>query len=52
LIGSPDEISDRILAYQKVGVTTFAGMLFVANTVAEMHEAIELFGLDVMPRFK
>jgi probable F420-dependent oxidoreductase len=52
LIGSPDDISDRILAYQKVGVTTFAGMLFVANTVAEMHEAIELFGLDVMPRFK
>jgi probable F420-dependent oxidoreductase len=52
LIGSPDEISDRILAYQKVGVTTFAGMLFVANTVAEMHEAIELFGLEVMPHFK
>src|SRR5262252_1977541 len=40
LIGSPDEISERIRAYQAAGVTTFAGMLFVANTVAEMHEAI------------
>src|SRR5256885_13906480 len=42
LIGSPEEISERIRAYQKVGVTTCAGILFVANTVPEMHEAIEL----------
>src|SRR5262249_5170345 len=52
LIGSPQGICDRIGDYQEAGVTTFSGMLFVANTIAEMHEAIELFGSDVLPRFK
>jgi probable F420-dependent oxidoreductase len=52
LIGSPDEISERIRAYQKVGVTTCSGILFVANTVPEMHEAIELFGREVIPNFR
>jgi alkanesulfonate monooxygenase SsuD/methylene tetrahydromethanopterin reductase-like flavin-dependent oxidoreductase (luciferase family) len=52
LIGSPAEISERIRTYQRVGVTTFAGMLFVANTVTEMQEAIELFGQEVLPNFR
>jgi alkanesulfonate monooxygenase SsuD/methylene tetrahydromethanopterin reductase-like flavin-dependent oxidoreductase (luciferase family) len=52
LIGSPAEISERIRTYQRVGVTTFAGMLFVANTVTEMKEAIELFGQEVLPNFR
>jgi len=52
LIGSPEEICERVRAYQKVGVTTFSGMLFVANTVPEMQEAIELFGRDVIPNFQ
>ena len=52
LIVSPDEISERIRVYRDAGVTTFSGMLFVANTVAEMHEAIELFGREVLPNFK
>jgi probable F420-dependent oxidoreductase len=52
LIGSPAEIAERIRTYQRVGVTTFAGMLFVANTVTEMQEAIELFGQEVLPNFR
>jgi alkanesulfonate monooxygenase SsuD/methylene tetrahydromethanopterin reductase-like flavin-dependent oxidoreductase (luciferase family) len=52
LIGSPAEICERIRTYQAAGVTTFSGMLFVANSVPEMHEAIELFGRDVLPHFK
>ena len=52
LIGSPEEIAERIRAYQMAGVTTLSGMLFVANTVAEMQEAIELFGREVLPHFK
>jgi len=52
LIGSPEEICERIRTYQAAGVTTFSGMLFVANSVPEMHEAIELFGRDVLPHFK
>jgi probable F420-dependent oxidoreductase len=51
LIGSPDAIAERIRVYERAGVTTLAGMLFVAGTVAEMHEAIELFGREVLPHF-
>jgi probable F420-dependent oxidoreductase len=52
LIGSPEEISERIRVYERAGVTTCSGMLFVAGTVAEMREAIELFGREVLPNFR
>jgi probable F420-dependent oxidoreductase len=51
LIGNPEAICERIRVYQAAGVTTFSGMLFVANSVPEMHEAIELFGREVLPNF-
>ena len=51
LIGSPEEICERIRIYVQAGVTTLAGMLFVANSVPEMQEAIELFGQAVIPNF-
>jgi probable F420-dependent oxidoreductase len=51
LVGSPEEICERIRAYEKIGVTTCAGILFVANTVPEMQEVIELFGREVIPHF-
>src|SRR5207249_6766939 len=34
LIGSPDEIAERIRVYERAGVTTMSGMLFVASSVA------------------
>jgi len=52
LIGSPDEISERIRVYERAGVTTCSGMLFVAGSVTEMREAIELFGREVLPNFR
>jgi probable F420-dependent oxidoreductase len=51
LVGSPEEICERIRAYQRVGVTTLVGILFTVNTVAEMHESMELFGHEVIPNF-
>jgi alkanesulfonate monooxygenase SsuD/methylene tetrahydromethanopterin reductase-like flavin-dependent oxidoreductase (luciferase family) len=51
LIGSPEEICERIRAYERAGVTTCSGILFVANTVPELQEAIELFGREVIPNF-
>ena len=51
LIGSPAGICERIRLYQDAGVTTLAGLLFVANSVPEMREAIELFGREVLPNF-
>jgi probable F420-dependent oxidoreductase len=52
LIGSPEEICERVRTYQQAGVTTLSGLLFVANTVPEMQEAIELFGREVIPNFR
>ncbi|MBI1848524.1 MAG: TIGR03619 family F420-dependent LLM class oxidoreductase [Candidatus Rokubacteria bacterium] len=52
LIGSPEEICERIRVYVEAGVTTLAGLLFVAGTVPEMQEAIELFGREVIPHFQ
>jgi probable F420-dependent oxidoreductase len=52
LIGSPEEICERIRVYERVGVTTLSGMLFVAGSVAEMRESIELFGREVLPSFR
>jgi probable F420-dependent oxidoreductase len=52
LVGSPEEICERIRTYERVGVTTLSGILFAVNTVAEMHEAMELFGREVIPNFK
>src|SRR5436190_20204373 len=51
LIGSPAELCERIRVYQQAGVTTLSGLLFVANTVPEMQEAIDLFGREVIPNF-
>jgi probable F420-dependent oxidoreductase len=52
LIGSPQEICERVRAYERAGVTTLSGLLFVASSVAEMQEAIELFGREVVPNFR
>jgi probable F420-dependent oxidoreductase len=52
LIGSPAEICERVRTYQRAGVTTLSGLLFVANTVPELQEAIELFGREVIPNFR
>ena len=51
LIGSPMEVCDRIEAYRKAGVTTLPALLFVANSVPEVLEAIDLFGRQVIPHF-
>jgi alkanesulfonate monooxygenase SsuD/methylene tetrahydromethanopterin reductase-like flavin-dependent oxidoreductase (luciferase family) len=52
LVGSPEEICERLRVYAAAGVTTCSGMLFVASSVDEMQEAIELFGREVLPNFR
>jgi len=51
LIGSPAEICERIEVYRKAGVTSLPALLFVANGVPEVLDAIELFGREVIPHF-
>jgi probable F420-dependent oxidoreductase len=52
LIGSPDAIGERLREYEAAGVTTLAGLLFVADTVPEMLEAVELFATEVIARYR
>ncbi|MDR7420575.1 MAG: TIGR03619 family F420-dependent LLM class oxidoreductase [Armatimonadota bacterium] len=51
LLGTPDEISAQIEAYQAAGVTHLAGLLFVANTVEEFLESVRLFGREIVAAF-
>ncbi len=48
LIGTVDEVRARIDEYRQAGVTTLAGLLFAANTVAETEDAILRFGEEVI----
>jgi probable F420-dependent oxidoreductase len=51
LVGTPDEVSARVEAYVEAGVTTFAGLLFACNTVAETLAAMRLFRDEIIVRF-
>lgn len=48
LIGTPDEVGERVLAYQEAGVDTLAGLLFASDTVEGTLEAMAAFAADVM----
>lgn len=50
LIGSPEEVVDRIHNYLEAGVTTFAGLLFADDDVRGVQEQMEWFADEVMTR--
>jgi probable F420-dependent oxidoreductase len=52
LIGDEDQITKRIREYAEAGVTNFAGLIFVANTPAEMLGDMVLFADKIMPSFR
>lgn len=51
LIGTPDDVAERIAAYAEAGVTTMAALLFAVDTVEETLEMMETFSRDVLPAF-
>ena len=51
LIGSVQEVVDRIGRYRDSGVTTLAGLLFAADDVAQTRDQIAWFAESVMPAF-
>jgi probable F420-dependent oxidoreductase len=51
LIGTVDEVSERIAAYRDAGANHFPGLLFTGDTVDLMLEQVHLFAEEVMPRF-
>ncbi|MDD4569730.1 MAG: LLM class flavin-dependent oxidoreductase [Tepidanaerobacteraceae bacterium] len=50
LIGTPDEIGERIKEYAEAGVTTFSALLFATNTVDEMIESMQFFSEEVISK--
>ena len=51
LIGTGDEIVERIDKLREVGVTHISGILFTANSVQEFKDQMQSFAEQVMPHF-
>lgn len=51
LVGSPDQVCDKVAAYQRAGLDQMTALLFVGNTVSAMREQIRLFARHVLCHF-
>ena len=49
LIGTPDELIEKIHTLSEVGVTHLCGTYFTANSVGELKDQMQIFAEDVMP---
>ena len=52
LVGTPEEVADRIDDYRKLGAKHCIGLHFAADTFEELREQIQIFGEEVVPAFK
>jgi probable F420-dependent oxidoreductase len=51
LVGTPDQVCEKVAAYQRAGLDHLTALLFVGNTVPEMREQIRRFARHVLPAF-
>ena len=51
LIGTPDEVCQKVAAFEHAGLEHFCATLFVANTVGDMLDQIRAFARHVIPAF-
>jgi alkanesulfonate monooxygenase SsuD/methylene tetrahydromethanopterin reductase-like flavin-dependent oxidoreductase (luciferase family) len=51
LLGTPDQIRERIAAYEEIGVDHL-GLIFLAKDVADLQTGVDLFGKQVLPSFR
>lgn len=51
LVGTPDQVCEKVAAYVRAGLDAFTALLFVANTVQDMREQIRWFARDVVAAF-
>jgi probable F420-dependent oxidoreductase len=51
LVGTVDDVSEKIHAYIEAGVQTFAGLLFAADTVEQTMEDMTQFSEDIIGPF-
>ncbi len=52
LIGTPEDIKEKIRLYEAAGVTHLAALVFTVQTVAEMERQMAIFAEDVISAFK
>lgn len=50
LIGTPDDVLERIEEYRDAGATTMAALLFAADSVEETEDAMSMFSESVIAR--
>lgn len=51
LVGTVEEVRERIVAYTDAGVQTFAGLLFAADTVEQTLDDMAQFSHDIIGPF-
>lgn len=51
LIGTPDHVCAKVQAFAEAGADHLCGMLFAADSVADLREQMRLFAETVMPAF-
>lgn len=51
LIGTPDQVCEKVAAFERAGLDHFCATLFVANTVDELLEQMRVFARYVLPAF-
>lgn len=52
LVGSVDEVIEKVVKRKEAGVTHFLGLFFAANSVQELLDQMQLFAEGVMPKVK
>ena len=52
LIGTPDEIVEKVKQYEAVGVEHISGILFTANSVGELKDQMQMFAEGVIQKFE
>lgn len=52
LIGTPEEVLERINQYREAGVTSFPAILFTANNMSEFFDEMQWFAEDVVKKIK
>jgi probable F420-dependent oxidoreductase len=51
LLGTPDQIRERIVAYADAGVDHL-GLIFLASDFTDLQAGVDLFGTQVLPSFR
>lgn len=52
IVGSPQEVAERVQDYIDAGVTHFAALMFAGNDLSDTKEQMHCFAEEIMPRFR